>query len=639
MSVPDAHADPRAEYSRRLNNRAETVAAQERLHRGAGNVKLAVVIAILLLAWLSLGRSLFSPYWLVIPLALYLRLVVYHERVLRSRARANIAMEFYRKGIGRLEDRWAGTGESGEQFRDPKHPYADDLDIFGTGCLFELLCTARMPMGQTRLARWLAAASSVVETIERQKSVAELREKLDLREQLAVAGETLRSRFEPEALINWADGEARTLGSPLPLGGLRLVAGALSAAAVIALGDFLTTRDFWPLLMVLVVEAIFRQWLRGSAKAVVEGVACNADGLKLFSEILERLEKERFQSAKLDALATTLHGGSLPGSLAVRKLARIVYWIDARGGMLGNLLDLPLLYTVQTGLAAEAWRRKWGAHMRGWIDATAEMEALLSLAGYSYEHPRDPFPEFVNVANFVALDSPVPSSTSDLAAARNCTALFEGQELGHPLIASAICVRNSALLDKNTQALLVSGSNMSGKSTFLRTVGINAVLALAGAPIRGASLRMTPLIVGTRIRSADSLQEGRSNFYTEILRIREVVNIAKGKPPVLFLFDELLEGTNSADRLIGAEALIGGLLKYGAIGIVTTHDLALTGIGAAGTTARHGTPPVKPHFALHNVHFQDYMEGDEMRFDYRLREGIVEKSNAVELMRLLGWEV
>jgi hypothetical protein len=626
--VPEADADPRAEYSRRLENRAETVAAKERLHFRAGNAKLAVVAAGLAMAWMALGRSLFPAYWLVVPAAMYAALVVYHERVLRVRARANLAAEFYRRGMGRMNDRWSGTGESGERFRDPKHPYADDLDIFGTGCLFELLCTARMPMGQNRLAQWLSAAPPVAEIIGRQESVAELREKLDLREHLAVAGETLRSRFDPEALITWAENSAGWPGNPRALSALRLMAAFFAMAALVALGDFLATRNFWPLVIVLIPEAIFRQWLQKRAKEISSGVACNADGLALFAKILERLEKERFQSAKLNALAPTLQGSPLPVSMPVRRLARIVYWIDARGGMLGNLLDLPLLYTAQTGLAAEAWRRKWGGRVRGWIDAAAEMEALLSLAGYSYEHPDDPFPKFLNAGDFAGDDS-----------ARHCTALFDGQELGHPLIASRLCIRNSVQLDKHTQLLLVSGSNMSGKSTLLRTVGINAVLAVAGAPIRGTSLRMTLLTVGTRIRSADSLQEGRSNFYTEILRIREVVTLAKEKPPVLFLFDELLEGTNSADRLIGAEALIGGLLKHGAVGIVTTHDLALTEIGAAGTTPLHGSLPGALQAALRNLHFQDYMEGGIMRFDYKLREGIVEKSNAVELMRLIGWEV
>jgi hypothetical protein len=599
-------ADPRAEYSKRLEVRRETVAAQERLHVSAGNSKLAVVVAGLVMAWLSLGRNLFSPYWLLAPIAIHIVLVIYHESVLRARARANIAAGFYRKGLARLDDRWSGIGAAGERFRDPKHPYADDLDIFGCGCLFELVSTVRMPMGENRLAQWLSAPSLIAEIVERQKAVASLREKLDLREYLAITGEDLRSRFEPETLASWAK-----CGQTLPTGALRWVCAALAVAALITLGILLTTRNYWPLGAVLILEAILRQKLQKRAKVVVEGVACNADGLQLFSRILSRLEEEQFHSPQLQAVVMKLRGDRLPASQAVHRLAQIVYWIDARSGLLGRMLDLPLLYTLQTGLAAEAWRRKWGPRMRGWIDATAEMEALLSLAGYSFEHPDDPFPEFVAADASAASNSPV----------------FDGEELGHPLIASSQYVRNSVRLDKQTQVLLVSGSNMSGKSTLLRAVGINAVLAMAGAPIRGKALRLTPVTVGTRIRSTDSLQEGRSNFYTEILRIRQVFTLAREKPPVLFLFDELLEGTNSADRRIGAEALIAGLSQHGAIGIVTTHDLALTEIGASlGSSMR-------------NAHFQDYMEGDEMRFDYKLREGVVRKSNAVELMRLIGWEI
>ncbi|MGH9740730.1 MAG: MutS-related protein, partial [Candidatus Acidiferrum sp.] len=236
-----------------------------------------------------------------------------------------------------------------------------------------------------------------------------------------------------------------------------------------------------------------------------------------------------------------------------------------------------------------------------------EMEALLSLASYSYEHPADPFPEF--------------------AAAGEGLGLFDGAELGHPLIPAEKCVRNSVRLDAKTRVLLVSGSNMSGKSTFLRAVGINAVLAMAGAPIRGAALRLTPLRIGTRIRSTDSLQEGRSSFYTEILQIRKVFDGANEAVPLIFLFDELLEGTNSKDRRIGAEGLIQALLKRRAIGIVTTHDLALTEI----------TPAVGN--VLRNMHFEDQVAEGKMKFDYKLREGVVEKSNALELMRLIGLEM
>ncbi len=168
---------------------------------------------------------------------------------------------------------------------------------------------------------------------------------------------------------------------------------------------------------------------------------------------------------------------------------------------------------------------------------------------------------------------------------------------------------------------------MSGKSTLLRTVGVNAVLAFAGAPIRGKALRLTPLALGTRIRTGDSLQEGLSNFYAEILRIRKVFELTNSEKPLLFLFDELLEGTNSHERRHGAECLVRALIDERAIGMVTTHDLALTDMAASIGSA------------VRNAHFQDYIEKGEMRFDFKLREGVVTKSNALELMRLVGLKV
>jgi DNA mismatch repair ATPase MutS len=283
-----------------------------------------------------------------------------------------------------------------------------------------------------------------------------------------------------------------------------------------------------------------------------------------------------------------------------------VYWVDARENLLLKMAELPFLYTLQVAFAAEAWKRRHGRRMRRWLEIAGEMEALVSLSTYAYEHPADVFAEFVDAGAGARLD---------------------GEELGHPLLAADKCVRNSVLLDAGTQLLLVSGSNMSGKSTLLRTVGINAVLAMAGAPIRGARMRLTPLTVGTRIRSGDSLQEGRSNFYTEILHIRRVFDLMGKSEPLLFLFDELLDGTNSHDRRIAAEKLLRTLVDGGAIGMVTTHDLALTEIGAVIGAG------------LKNVHFEDQVADGKMRFDYRLRDGVVTKSNAIELMRIIGLDV
>jgi DNA mismatch repair ATPase MutS len=267
------------------------------------------------------------------------------------------------------------------------------------------------------------------------------------------------------------------------------------------------------------------------------------------------------------------------------------------------MLDVPLMYSVQVAFAAESWRNAHGKAVSSWLNAVGEMEALLSLAAYSYEHPADPFPEFVE-------GQPT----------------FQAEELGHPLIPSAKCVRNNISISGNTRALLISGSNMSGKSTLMRAIGINTVLAMAGAPVRAQRLRLTPLHIGASILVNDSLHEGSSRFYAEITRLRHICDLAEQHPPVLFLLDELLQGTNSKDRLIGAEAVVSELIDSGAIGLISTHDLALTDIHLGESR-------------LKNMHLQDEIEDGKMKFDFKLHDGVVTKSNGVELMRLIGLKV
>jgi MutS domain V len=594
--------DPHAEYSKRLKAHLQTIAEKERAHIRLGNSKLAVIVIAVVLVWLSLGKHLLTLGWVAAPVIVYVVLAILHELTVRSRTRAETAASFYRKGIARIEDRWAGTGEAGERFRDAKHIYADDLDLFGRGGLFELLSTARLPMGENRLAAWLCSPARAPEIIERQKLIAEIREKLDLREDMAVIGQELRVRLDPESLTSWSESKAS-----LPSSAFRAVAALLAISFAISLYYLVRTGVIPPALVVLAIAGLFHLSLKKRAKSVVESLHSNAEGLLLFSKLLSRLESEEFESPRLAGFIQELKRTAHRASRSIRKLAQIVAWIDAREGLLARLIEIPFLYTVQVAFAAEAWRREFGTNMRTWITIVAEMEALLSLAAYSFEHPSDPFPEFVE--------------------ASDRGAVFDGEELGHPLIASSQCVRNSVRLDSGARVLFVSGSNMSGKSTLLRTLGINAVLAMTGAPIRGSSLRLTLLGIGTRIRSTDSLQEARSSFYTEILRIREVFKAADSQTPLLFLFDELLEGTNSKDRRIGAEGLVRALLDRGAIGLISTHDLALTAITVALANL------------VRNVHFQDYVEDGKMRFDYKLRDGVVEKSNALELMRLIGLKV
>jgi MutS domain V len=626
-------SDPHAEYSRRLGNYETLAASKNRLHMRIGNTKLAVIAAGLLLIYLSLAKQFLQPAWLLAPVATYLVLAAIHEQILRAHHRAQTAAAYYKKGIARIDDRWLGTGQTGDRFRDENHVYDDDLDLFGRGSLFELLSTARLPMGESRLAQWLLSPSSKPEILERQALVVELRPKLDLHEDIALTGEDLRARLDPESLIGWAESPRA-----LPGGVIRAVAVAFAAAFIAAIIYGFYSEQFAPLLVVLIVQILFRRWLLRRAEGVLSGISCNAEGLILFAQILRRLEREPFAGPRLQNFAAELQRAATPASRAVGQLARVVYWIDAHHSLLAHIAELPLLYTLQVAFAAEAWRHRQGARMRTWINIAAEMEALLSLATYSFEHPADPFPQFVNLGVATSDFKGEGLSTSDSSATRPGTiisAFFSGEELGHPLLAAAKCIRNSVVLDNSTRVILISGSNMSGKSTLLRTVGINTVLAMAGAPVRAKSLRLSPLTIGTRIRSTDSLQEGRSTFYTEILHIRRVFDLANSHsaangtiatPPLLFLFDELLEGTNSHDRRIGAESLLRGLLQRGAIGIVTTHDLALTEITS-------GIGPV-----LRNMHFEDQVANNEMHFDYKLRDGVVTKSNALALMRIIGLE-
>jgi DNA mismatch repair ATPase MutS len=263
-----------------------------------------------------------------------------------------------------------------------------------------------------------------------------------------------------------------------------------------------------------------------------------------------------------------------------------------------------LLWATQLSFAIEAWRRRHGPAVGRWLGAVGELEALCALAGYAYEHPEDPFPEIVE-------DGPE----------------FDGVDLRHPLRPMAEFVPNTLQLGGKLRLMVVSGSNMSGKSTLLRTVGINVVLALAGAPVRASRLRVSLLALGATLRVQDSLQGGTSRFYAEIQRLHHIMDLTREPLPVLFLLDEILHGTNSHDRAVGAEAVVRGLMNRGAIGLVTTHDLALAQVAEA----------LAPKAV--NVHFEDHLENGRMIFDYRLHEGVVKKSNALALMRAVGLDV
>jgi len=612
--------EPREIYQSRLGARRLTTARLDRWDLGMSGLRGLLVVVAAVLVWLGPIRHSVTTAALAIPAALFVVALPLHDRLAARRTRNDRAIDLYQRALARLDGNWADPrAENGARFLDPKHPYAADLDLFGPQSLFQLLCTARTAGGEAMLAAWLAAPAAPPEVRARQAAVDELRPRLDLREALWVAGEDVRAAIDPERLAAWGEAPSHLPWPwlPAPLLLLALVMAGLTAAWT---AGALPARaaGACAVLVVAVTGA-----LRKRTGAVTEAIGRPESHLALLSALVRVFEDEwagaGFQAPLLRALEQRLRGARPPaaagaaaalggGALASReiarlgRLARLLSWDQ-------NLLFAPfayfLLWRPQLACAIEAWRRRSGPRIAEWLRALSELEALCALATHAHDHPRRPFPELVE------------------AGGGPC---FQAVQLAHPLVAA--CVPNDvALGGEGPRLILLSGSNMSGKSTLMRTVGVNTVLALAGAPVRATRLRLTPLAVGATLRIQDSLLAGTSRFYAEVSRLRQLVELAAGPVPLLFLVDEILAGTNSADRRVGAAAVLRGLVQQGAVGIASTHDLALTEIVAD-----------LPGQAV-NMHFEDQLEDGQLRFDYQLRPGVVQRSNALALMRAVGLQV
>lgn len=576
-----------------------------------------------MLRLVSIAATIGIAFWDVraalITLAAFVVLVVLHERAVRARTRAESGAKFYERGLARIDDVWPGLGDPGADFADDHHPYAGDFDLFGRGSLFELISVAVTPAGRRRLAAWLTEPSSDADEIRaRQAAVLELRENVDLREDIAVEAAAVAREVESAKLDAWGAMPAvhlspaeRFLAIALPPPTFVLLVVTLPSLIARLIGvthpeaslGAIAKVPVTPLLLLLVVVLLFARRLRPRIEPIVLAVERAEPALALLGGVLARIERESFTSPRLRALHDRLRGSDLPASREIEKLRRLVALLDARRNQFFAPFAAVLLWTAHAALAIERWRVRSGTRIGEWIDAVAEIEALSSLASFALEHPAYAMPEIV---------APGP--------------LFDARELGHPLIPADRRITNGVTLDDTLRLLVVSGSNMSGKSTMMRSAGIAAVLAMAGAPVCARSLRLSAMQVGASIRIADSLQENASRFYAEILRIRQVLEMST-RGPLLYLLDEVLAGTNSHDRRIGAEAIVRGLVERGAIGLVSTHDLALAQIADS----------LAPRAA--NVHFEDHIEDGKVVFDYRMRPGVVTKSNALELMRSVGIEV
>ena len=615
-------ADARSTVEGRAERRGALLRRTRRFEQAVSWSRLATVLAAAVLVWLSVQARLFPLIWAVVPALLFLGLVILHERVLRRAERLKRAQAFYRQILDRLDGDWRAGGRPGPRFADEhaEHVYAADLDLFGPDSLFQMLSRTRTRGGDELLASWLLEPAPPAVVRQRQEAVRELASRLDFRERLAVHGRLERTNIDPEALRVWAAGGGRPA---LPgTGGreilIRALLGLTAVANLLAVSGWMIWS--WgpsPLLALAVLQILSNLAMRRRIKAATAGVTRASRDLNLVASLLEVIERESFESSRLLELAKRLRSSDgVTASRSARQLQRLVDLLDSMRNALFVPFGLLLLWTPQLAYATDSWRRRHGDRVAAWLRALAEVEALVSLASHAFENPDRTFPTLAEPAG-------------------KRRPLLDGRELGHPLLPAEECVTNDVVLGAHdaepqspAQCLIVSGSNMSGKSTLLRTVGTNVVLALAGAPVRARSLVLSPLAIGSSIQLRDSLAEGHSRFYAEIMKLKSVLDLTEQKTPVLFLLDEILHGTNSHDRRVGAEALVRGLLDRGAVGLVTTHDLALARIADDS-----------PRSSLRNVHFRDDLVDGAMRFDYRLREGTVTRSNALDLMRQVGLDV
>jgi hypothetical protein len=562
--------------------------------QGASLVSAMLLFAVILAVTVSHKLPLWT---VIIPLAA-LAITTKQALTLRRRVLKLLSVrEYYDKGMARLRRQWDSLDE-GKDFIDRDHMYATDLDLFGRGSLFQLICSARTHAGREMLASWMKHLAARNEVLARQAAIAELRDRHDVRESVASAGSSTVFTLRPRTIRTWV--HEISSRPPLP----RWVrAEAFAIVALLVVIPFLYSFGYvslhgvWLLIGCwLAFELAFSSLFMGKVQFIMESADSPSAELPIVADLLEVIERERFSSPKLIAITDRIKQPRKAASRDVRRLVRLVRLLRARNTF---IFFSVVLWCTQFATAIDRWHRRHGADMVEWLAAIGEFEALVSLSAYAFEHPNDVFPE---------LDDHGPS--------------FAAQELGHPLLDESICITNDVHLDEGAKFLIVSGSNMSGKSTFLRAVGSNAVLAWMGAPVRCARLQISKLEIAAAIRIQDSLADGQSHFFAEMQRLRRMIDAA-AEAPLLFLVDEIMSGTNSKDRRIAAEWVMRALMRRGAIGLITTHDLTLTEIASNGLPGS-------------NVYFEDSGEGGQLHFDYKLRAGLLTHSNALNIVRILG---
>lgn len=596
--------NPEKEYKERKKSYGEQLEKLKERNNRISNIRLLVLIAgIALSLWFYEQKDfLFVTISLLVTLVVFIVFVVVHHQVSIKKNQIQALYNMNVEGIQHMEGQWHDLGHSGECYVDEHHAFSWDLDLFGRGSLFHWMNHTGTPIGEKKLQDALIRPRKTPEAIkERQEAVKELATKIGWMQ--AFRSASLQERKKPiqdeHSLLDWG----KKIDSRYLRPWLKWVVRLLPIGTIITIVLGLTSPDFprYIPLLAFVIQAIASILFLFGKNNSLQVVGEYRKQIRVYEKMIHVLETEKFHSPLLRRLQGQLiYKGKETASKQIKKLDRIMDMVSLRYIQFYLFFDILTLWDYHCIIALEGWKAKYGKMLSHWLNVLGEVEALVSIGTIVYEEPTWTMPTI--------LDQHV----------------IGGKSIGHPLIQRKDRVTNHFEFGRDARALLITGSNMSGKSTFLRTIGINMVLAYAGAPVCAEAFSCPVMDIYTSMRVKDDIDNKVSSFYAELLRIKQVIKAANEGKHVFYLLDEIFKGTNSRDRHIGAKTLIKRLAKEQTLGLVSTHDLELAELAdEAGSK-------------IGNYHFQEYYKGDKICFDYTLYEGVSTTFNAVYLMRQIG---
>lgn len=536
----------------------------------------------------------------ILGIFMFLILVIYHNNILEMIKREEILLEINNRGIKRLEGKFNEFEDKGTEFIDENHSYVNDLDVFGDSSIFQYINNTVTKGGRILLSNLLKLniKLSKEEIKLRQEAVKELGEKIEYRQNLFVEGSLNKSKeIDLKFFINWNKSRNK-------FNSIRLMIACIFILVTI-ISIYLIISNVLPesfLLLNLLVNYAVVKILSSGINEEIKLFESMKDIIHGYTKILNLIEEEKFNSQYLKDISSKLNNGDVSCKVQMSKLDNILDWIgNSKYNAYYLLLNVLVFSDLFLMRCLYKWREKNGSYIEEWIDVMSEIDALSSISNLAFENPDWVYPD-IHDENII-----------------------EGNNIGHPLIGVNI-VKNDFKLSGNHKVALITGSNMSGKSTFLRTIGINLLLSYVGAPVCAKKFSCGRMNIYTCMRTKDNLQESISSFYAEILRIKLLIEACQKGEKVFFLLDEIFKGTNSRDRHIGAKVLINQLIEHGGIGMVSTHDLELCELEYSNNK-------------ITNYNFREYYENNKIKFDYILRKGKSETQNAIHLMKLAGIEI